>query len=73
MPHYDPASFFGPETASRYDDQPRGDEADASRLLAELAGIRPAMSVSSTEMPMSTRALVHGRLMMLGTWWVLST
>lgn len=44
-----------------------------SLLLAELAGMRPAMSVSSTEMPMSTRALVHGRLMMLGTWWVLST
>ena len=37
MPHYDPASYFGPEAARRYDDQPRGDEADAVRLLTELA------------------------------------
>ncbi|MFN8677220.1 MAG: class I SAM-dependent methyltransferase [Thermomicrobiales bacterium] len=43
MPDYDPASYFGPEAARRYDDQPRGDEADAARLLAELAGDGPAL------------------------------
>ncbi|MCA9879360.1 MAG: class I SAM-dependent methyltransferase [Thermomicrobiales bacterium] len=43
MPQYDPASFFGPEAARRYDDQPRGDEADAARLLADLAGAGPAL------------------------------
>ena len=43
MPHYDPASYFGPEAARRYDDQARGDEADAARLLAELAGEGPAL------------------------------
>lgn len=44
-----------------------------SLLLAELAGMRPATRVSTTEMPMRIRALAHGRLMMLGTWWVSST
>lgn len=43
MPHYDPASYFGPEAARHYDDQPRGDEVDAATLLAELAGDGPAL------------------------------
>ena len=65
MPHYDPASFFGPETASRYDDQPRGDEADASRLLAELAGEGPALEFAigtgRIALPLQARGVaVHG-------------
>jgi SAM-dependent methyltransferase len=43
VPHYDPASYFGPEAARHYDDQPRGDEVDAATLLAELAGDGPAL------------------------------
>ena len=44
MSNYDPASYFGPEAARRYDaHHERGDEADAARLLAELAGEGPAL------------------------------
>lgn len=40
---FDPATSFGAEVAARYDDEPRGDEADAVRFLAELAGDGPAL------------------------------
>ena len=38
MEEFDPATSFGPDVASRYDNSPRGDEAAASRFLAEVAG-----------------------------------
>ena len=38
-----------------------------SRRLAALDGMRPAISVSTTEMHTSTAADVHGRLMMFST------
>ncbi len=40
---FDPAASFGPEAAARYDRFPRGDEQDATRFLAELAGAGPAL------------------------------
>ena len=65
MPNYDPASFFGPEAARRYDDQPRGDEADAARLLAELAGegaaLEFAIGTGRIALPLAQRGVeVHG-------------
>lgn len=38
MKNFDPISSWNAEVASRYDDHPRGDEEDAARFLAELAG-----------------------------------
>jgi hypothetical protein len=38
MDGFDPATSFGPDVASRYDDAPRGDEDAACRFLAEVAG-----------------------------------
>lgn len=35
---FDPATSFGPEVAQRYDDHPRGDEAETVDFLAGLAG-----------------------------------
>lgn len=43
MEGFDPATSFGPEVARRYDDSPRGDEAQSVALLAELAGSGPAL------------------------------
>ena len=65
MPHYDPASYFGPEAARRYDDQPRGDEAAAARLLAELAGegraLEFAIGTGRIALPLIERGVaVHG-------------
>lgn len=65
MSNYDPASFFGPEAARCYDDQPRGDEADAARLLAELAGEGPALEFAigtgRIALPLAARGIaVHG-------------
>jgi SAM-dependent methyltransferase len=65
MPHPDPASFFGPEAARRYDVQPRGDEADAASLLAELAGEGPALEFAigtgRIALPLAEREVaVHG-------------
>ena len=65
MPHYDPASYFGPEAARRYDDQPRGDEADAVRLLTELAregrALEFAIGTGRIALPLAERGIdVHG-------------
>ena len=65
MTHYDPASYFGPEAASGYDDRPRGDEADAARLLAELAGegraLEFAIGTGRIALPLIERGVaVHG-------------
>jgi SAM-dependent methyltransferase len=43
MAGFDAATSFGPDVAARYDDHPRGDEDDASALLAEFAGGGPAL------------------------------
>lgn len=43
MHAFDPAESFGPAVAARYDLSPRGDEADAARFLADVAGNRPAL------------------------------
>ena len=37
MTAFDPASFFGPDVAEQYDDQPRGDEEAAVAFLSQLA------------------------------------
>ncbi|MFN8663731.1 MAG: class I SAM-dependent methyltransferase [Thermomicrobiales bacterium] len=65
MPHYDPASYFGPEAARRYDDQPRGDEADAVRLLTELVregrALEFAIGTGRIALPLAERGIeVHG-------------
>jgi SAM-dependent methyltransferase len=65
VPHYDPASYFGPEAARRYDDQPRGDEADAVRLLTELAregrALEFAIGTGRIALPLAERGIeVHG-------------
>lgn len=65
MPHYDHESFFGPEAARHYDAQPRGDEADAARLLAELAGegraLEFAIGTGRIALPLVERGVeVHG-------------
>lgn len=65
MPQYDPASYFGPDAAQHYDDRPRGDEADAARLLAELAGEGPALEFAigtgRIALPLAQRGVeVHG-------------
>mgnify|MGYP001214821148 CR=1 FL=1 len=65
MSQYDPASYFGPDSAQHYDDQPRGDEADAARLLAELAGEGPALEFAigtgRIALPLATHGIaVHG-------------
>ncbi len=65
MPHYDPASYFGPEAARRYDDQPRGDEADAVRLLTELVregrALEFAIGTGRIALPLTERGIeVHG-------------
>jgi SAM-dependent methyltransferase len=43
MQTFDPATSFGPEVATHYDDHPRGDEEAAATFLAELAQGRPAL------------------------------
>lgn len=43
MDGFDPATSFGPEVAARYDETLRGDEPDAARFLADLAGAGPAL------------------------------
>lgn len=37
MDGFDPATSFGPEVATRYDDRPRGDESESVAFLADLA------------------------------------
>lgn len=43
MKGFQPASSFGPDVASRYDDNPRGDEEAATVFLAEIVGEQPAL------------------------------
>jgi SAM-dependent methyltransferase len=46
MDGFDPANSFGAEVAAHYDDEPRGDEADAVRFLADLAGDGPTLELA---------------------------
>lgn len=46
MHGFEPGDSFGPEAAARYDDSPRGDEAAAVGLLAELAGDGAALELA---------------------------
>lgn len=46
MEGFDPRTSFGRETAARYDDEPRGDEADAVAFLAARAAGRPACELA---------------------------
>jgi SAM-dependent methyltransferase len=43
MEGFDPFKSFGPEVASRYDEDVRGDEAETVEFLAELAGPGPVL------------------------------
>ncbi|MFH8411357.1 class I SAM-dependent DNA methyltransferase [Streptomyces sp. NPDC018019] len=43
MEGFDPRTSFGYEVSQRYDDDPRGDEAETVAFLAELAGRRRAL------------------------------
>ena len=43
---YDPMLSFGEEAAALYDDEPRGDEAEAVRFLARLAGDGRALELA---------------------------
>ena len=46
MDGFDPGTSFGPEVARRYDDSPRGDEAETVALLTELAGDGRALELA---------------------------
>lgn len=46
MEGFDPASSFGPEVAARYDECPRGDEAETVDFLAEWAGDGSALELA---------------------------
>jgi SAM-dependent methyltransferase len=46
MEDYEPAMSFDEQTAARYDDVPRGDEAAAVALLEQLAGGGPALELA---------------------------
>ena len=51
MDGFDPATSFGPDVASRYDDEPRGDEAETVDLLAGLAGTGRALELADRDRP----------------------
>ncbi len=61
MHDFDPTTSFGPAVAARYADHVRGDEADASGLLAELAGDGPALELAigtgRLALPLSARGV----------------
>jgi len=46
MDGFDPRESFGPAVAAGYDDEPRGDEAEAVAFLADLAAGRPACELA---------------------------
>ena len=58
---FDPATSFGPEVAARYDDTPRGDEAETVSLLAHLARGGPALELAigtgRIALPLAARSL----------------
>ena len=46
MKNYEPGMSFGEDVAEIYDDEPRGDEAEAVAFLEQLAGGRPALELA---------------------------
>ena len=65
MEHYEPAMSFGEDVAARYDDVPRGDEADAVACLERLAAGGPALELAigtgRIALPLAARGIpVHG-------------
>jgi SAM-dependent methyltransferase len=61
MDGFDPATSFGPEVARRYDDTPRGDEAETVALLTELAGdgraLELAIGTGRIALPLAARGV----------------
>lgn len=61
MDGFDPATSFGHDVAQRYDDEPRGDEAETVELLASLAGDGPvlelAIGTGRVALPLAARGL----------------
>lgn len=61
MDGFDPATSFGPDVAQRYDDEPRGDEAETVELLASLVGDGPvlelAIGTGRIALPLAARGL----------------
>ena len=61
MQGYDPMTSFGEDTAEIYDDEPRGDEADAVAFLADVAGGGPALELAigtgRIALPLAERAI----------------
>ncbi|CUR54589.1 Methyltransferase type 11 [metagenome] len=61
MDGFDPATSFGPDVASRYDDQPRGDEAETVEFLAAQAGPGPvlefAVGTGRIALPLAARGV----------------
>jgi SAM-dependent methyltransferase len=60
MSEFDPAEAFGPAVAARYDDQPRGDEADGAAFLAALAGDGTALEFAIGTGRMALPLTGHG-------------
>jgi SAM-dependent methyltransferase len=61
MRDFDPRLSFGPTTAARYDDQPRGDEAAAVNFLAEVVrdgrALEFAIGTGRVALPLSERGV----------------
>ncbi len=61
MEGFDPFKSFGPEVASRYDEDLRGDEAETVEFLADLAGIGPvlefAIGTGRIGLPLAARGI----------------
>ncbi|GAB3597992.1 class I SAM-dependent methyltransferase [Angustibacter peucedani] len=61
MEGFDPATSFGADVASRYDDEPRGDETETVELLAELAdggrALELAIGTGRVALPLAARGV----------------
>ncbi len=61
MDGFDPATSFGADVAARYDDHPRGDEAETVAFLAGLAADGPALELAigtgRIALPLAARGL----------------
>lgn len=61
MDAFDPATSFGPDVAARYDDHPRGDEAETVDFLAQLveggAALELAIGTGRIGLPLSARGV----------------
>ncbi len=61
MEGFDPATSFGPDVAERYDDRPRGDEAETVEFLAAVAGdgraLELAVGTGRIALPLTERGI----------------